>query len=189
MAGDLCVRFHQAVELIGRRWSGAVIQLLMQHRLRYAELRAAIPDISDRMLSERLRELEAAGIVVRTVLPDPPVRVEYDLTEKGRALKPALMAIGEWAERWVTAGVPLPAIAGADAAKASTRAPAAARTTGSAPAAAARVATAAPTSRTSPATATRTSPAGARTSAASSTTAATASNDRLRKRRVTTSSR
>ncbi len=90
MAGDLCVRFHQAVELIGRRWSGAVIQLLMQHRLRYAEFRAAIPDISDRMLSERLRELEAAGIVVRTVLPDPPVRVEYDLTEKGRALKPAL---------------------------------------------------------------------------------------------------
>lgn len=104
MAGDLCVRFHQAVELIGRRWSGAVIQLLMQHRLRYAELRAAIPDISDRMLSERLRELEAAGIVVRTVLPDPPVRVEYDLTEKGRALKPALNAIGEWAERWVPVG-------------------------------------------------------------------------------------
>ena len=106
MAGDLCGRFHQAVELIGRRWSGAVIHLLMQHRLRYAELRAAIPDISDRMLSERLRELEAAGIVVRTVLPDPPVRVEYDLTEKGRALKPAMMAIGEWAERWVSAAPP-----------------------------------------------------------------------------------
>ena len=111
MSGDLCVRFHQAVELIGRRWSGAVIQLLMQHRLRYAELRAAIPDISDRMLSERLRELEAAGIVVRTVLPDPPVRVEYDLTEKGRALKPALNAIGEWAERWVSAGATAPASA------------------------------------------------------------------------------
>src|SRR5918994_7386821 len=118
MAGDLCVRFHQAVELIGRRWSGAVIQLLMQRRLRYAELRAAIPDISDRMLSERLRELEAAGIVVRTVLPDPPVRVEYDLTEKGRALKPALHAIGEWAERWVSAGAPAPV--SADASKAAT---------------------------------------------------------------------
>jgi DNA-binding HxlR family transcriptional regulator len=104
MAGDLCSRFHQAVELIGRRWSGAVIQLLMQQRLRYAELRAAIPDISDRMLSERLRELEAAGIVVRTVLPDPPVRVEYDLTEKGRALQPAMNAIGAWAERWISAG-------------------------------------------------------------------------------------
>jgi DNA-binding HxlR family transcriptional regulator len=123
MAGDLCVRFHQAVELIGRRWSGAVIQLLMQHRLRYAELRAAIPDISDRMLSERLRELEAAGIVVRTVLPDPPVRVEYDLTEKGRALKPALIAIGEWAERWVSAGAPAAPPIGADSNKtAATRA-------------------------------------------------------------------
>jgi DNA-binding HxlR family transcriptional regulator len=117
MAGDLCVRFHQAVELIGRRWSGAVIQLLMQRRLRYAELRAAIPDISDRMLSERLRELEAAGIVVRTVLPDPPVRVEYDLTEKGRALKPSLNAIGEWAERWVTTGAPATP-AGTDSSKA-----------------------------------------------------------------------
>jgi DNA-binding HxlR family transcriptional regulator len=135
MAGDLCVRFHQAVELIGRRWSGAVIHLLMKNRLRYAELRAAIPDISDRMLSERLRELEAAGIVVRTVLPDPPVRVEYDLTEKGRALKPALAAIGEWAERWVSVG-PTTAPAGADSSKAApTRAsstrPAAATTTAS----------------------------------------------------------
>src|SRR6187402_1296074 len=102
----LCVRFHRAVELIGGRWTGAVIQLLFHGRLRYAELRAAIPDISDRMLSERLRELEAAGIVVRTVLPDPPVRVEYDLTEKGRALKPAMTAIGEWAERWVPGGAP-----------------------------------------------------------------------------------
>jgi DNA-binding HxlR family transcriptional regulator len=187
MAGDLCVRFHQAVELIGRRWSGAVIQLLMQHRLRYAELRAAIPDISDRMLSERLRELEAAGIVVRTVLPDPPVRVEYDLTEKGRALKPALMAIGEWAERWVTVGGPAPATGSGDAAKAATSRPTPTRsaaptrsaTLAPAPAPAARAATAPPTSRTSP--------AAPRTSAASA--AALASNDRLRKRRAAPSSR
>jgi DNA-binding HxlR family transcriptional regulator len=120
MAGDLCVRFHQAVELIGRRWSGAVIQLLMQQRLRYAELRAAIPDISDRMLSERLRELEAAGIVVRTVLPDPPVRVEYDLTEKGRALQPAMNAIGAWAERWISAGPATATPASADSPKSTT---------------------------------------------------------------------
>jgi DNA-binding HxlR family transcriptional regulator len=97
----LCARFHQAVELIGRRWSGAVIQILLQGRVRYAELRAAIPEISDRMLSERLRELEEAGIVVRTVVPMTPVRVEYELTDKGRALEPALAAIGVWAERWV----------------------------------------------------------------------------------------
>ena len=97
----LCARFHKAVELIGRRWSGAIIQILRQRPSRYAELRAAIPDITDRMLSERLRELEDEVIVVRTVIPETPVRVEYSLTAKGRALAPALDAIGVWAERWV----------------------------------------------------------------------------------------
>ena len=98
----LCARFHKAVELIGGRWTGAVIQLLFNGRLRFAELRAAIPDISDRMLSERLRELESEGIVARTVIPETPVRVEYELTEKGRALEHALSAVGKWAERWVS---------------------------------------------------------------------------------------
>jgi DNA-binding HxlR family transcriptional regulator len=99
---QLCVRFHRAVELIGGRWTGAVIQLLLNGRLRFAELRAAIPDISDRMLSERLRELETEGILARRVVPETPVRVEYELTEKGRALEQALAAVGRWAERWVT---------------------------------------------------------------------------------------
>ena len=107
---QLCVRFHRAVELIGSRWTGAVIQLLFQGRMRFAELRAAIPDISDRMLSERLRELEGEGIVDR--LPDTPVRVEYSLTEKGRALEQALSAVGKWAERWVTDPLPAAASAG-----------------------------------------------------------------------------
>jgi DNA-binding HxlR family transcriptional regulator len=98
----LCARFHHAVELIGRRWSGAVIQLLLGGRRRFAELRDAIPDISDRMLSERLRELEMEGIVARIVVPDTPVRVEYELTSKGRALENALGEIGRWAERWVS---------------------------------------------------------------------------------------
>ena len=97
----LCARFHKAVELIGRRWSGAIIQILRQQPSRYAELRAAVPDITDRMLSERLRELEEEQIVARTVIPETPVRVEYSLTSKGRALAPALDAIGHWAERWV----------------------------------------------------------------------------------------
>jgi DNA-binding HxlR family transcriptional regulator len=100
----LCARFHRAVELIGRRWSGAIIQLLLQRSQRYAELRAAIPDITDRMLSERLRELEDEKIVARTVIPETPVRVEYSLTPKGRALAPALEAIGHWAVKWVDSG-------------------------------------------------------------------------------------
>jgi DNA-binding HxlR family transcriptional regulator len=101
--GELCGRFHAAVELIGRRWSGAIIQMLFKGPSRYAELRSSIPDITDRMLSERLRELEDEHIVARTVIPETPVRVEYSLTPKGRALGPALEAIGHWAEKWVAA--------------------------------------------------------------------------------------
>ena len=103
-SAGLCARFHKAVELIGRRWSGAIIQILLNGPARYAELRSAIPDITDRMLSERLRELEEEAIVARTVVPETPVRVEYSLTPKGRALAPALAAIGHWAEKWVEAG-------------------------------------------------------------------------------------
>jgi DNA-binding HxlR family transcriptional regulator len=99
---SVCTRFHEAVELIGARWTGAILHVLLGGRVRYADLRSAVPEISDRMLSERLRALEEAGIVVRHVNPDPPVRVEYELTEKGRALEPSLAAIQAWAERWVS---------------------------------------------------------------------------------------
>ena len=98
----LCSRFHRASELIGRRWTGAIIYLLLRQPCRFATLRDAIPDITDRMLSERLQELEEEDIVVRTVLPEAPVRVEYSLTEKGRALTTAMNAIGAWAEEWIT---------------------------------------------------------------------------------------
>ena len=108
----LCVKFHKAVELIGGRWTGALIQLLLNGRMRFAELRAAVPEISDRMLSERLRELETEGIVARIVVPDTPVRVEYELTDKGHALEQALGAVGKWAERWVTDPPPAAAAAG-----------------------------------------------------------------------------
>lgn len=96
----LCTPFHHAIELIGRRWTGAIISLLLQTRCRYATLRDAIPDITDRMLSERLQELESEGIVERTVIPETPVRVEYSLTKKGRALATAVEAISDWAHKW-----------------------------------------------------------------------------------------
>ncbi len=99
----LCARFHRAVELVGRRWTGAVIRLLLNGRMRYAELRDAIPDISDRMLSERLRELETEGMLVRSVVPETPIRVEYELTPKGRALEAAVVEIEKWASRWGSA--------------------------------------------------------------------------------------
>ena len=99
--GPVCARFHEAVELIGARWTGAILHVLLRGRTRYADLRSAVPEIIDRMLSERLRELEQAGIVVRYVSAEPPVRVDYELTEKGSALEPALAEIAAWAERWI----------------------------------------------------------------------------------------
>jgi DNA-binding HxlR family transcriptional regulator len=99
---ELCTRFHRASELIGRRWTGAIIYVLLRARCRFATLRDAIPQITDRMLSERLQELEQEGIVARFVVPDTPIRVEYELTKKGRALATAMDAIAAWAERWVT---------------------------------------------------------------------------------------
>lgn len=97
----VCARFHRAVELIGSRWTGAIIQTLLQGKTRYALIKAAIPDITDRMLSERLRSLEAEDLVTRWVIADTPVRVEYELTEKGHSLQNALREIGTWAERWI----------------------------------------------------------------------------------------
>jgi len=98
---ELCSRFHRASELIGRRWTGAIIFVLLRSSCRFAALREAIPDITDRMLSDRLQELEAEGIVARTVVPDTPVRVEYSLTRKGRSLVTAIDAIAEWAHKWI----------------------------------------------------------------------------------------
>src|SRR5256885_14105708 len=89
---QLCDRFHRAIELIGRRWTGAIVFLLLGSPCRFATLRDAIPDITDRMLSERLQELEREGIVERTVVPETPVRVEYALSKKGRAPAPAIDA-------------------------------------------------------------------------------------------------
>jgi DNA-binding HxlR family transcriptional regulator len=97
-----CPFYHHAVELIGRRWTGAILRALLTGITRFSDLTAAIPGLSDRMLSERLKELEVEGIVERRVIPATPVRVEYHLTEKGRALGAVMEAISAWANRWLT---------------------------------------------------------------------------------------
>ncbi|MEZ0335658.1 MAG: winged helix-turn-helix transcriptional regulator, partial [Gemmatimonadales bacterium] len=74
---NFCPDFHRAVELIGKRWSGAIVREMMDGATRFGELRAAIPDISDRMLCARLKALEAEGILARQVYAETPVRVEY----------------------------------------------------------------------------------------------------------------
>ncbi len=96
-----CPYYTHAVELVGRRWSGAVLRALLLSKHRFNEIAGAIPGISDRMLSERLKELEAEGVVIRTVVAETPVRVSYHLTPKGEALHGVIAAMATWAEQWL----------------------------------------------------------------------------------------
>lgn len=97
----LCSLFHRAIELIGRRWSGAIIEMMRNGVVRFSDLRAAVPGLSDRMLSERLKELEAEGVVRRIVIPEMPVRIEYHLTPKGESLGQVLDSVAAWAHDWL----------------------------------------------------------------------------------------
>jgi DNA-binding HxlR family transcriptional regulator len=96
-----CPRYHEAVELVGKRWTGAILLVLLDGPLHFSGIRQLVPELSDRLLSERLKELEAEGIVERRVLDGSPVRVEYSLTEKGEALEPAVRALKEWGREWM----------------------------------------------------------------------------------------
>src|SRR5246500_4890190 len=100
-ASGCCPLYHEAVELVGRRWTGAILRVLMDGSLRFSEIAQAVPELSDRLLSERMKELEARGIVERRVYPGPPVRVEYGLSTMGRELEPALSELQDWARRWL----------------------------------------------------------------------------------------
>src|SRR4051794_5368765 len=104
-----CPHLHEAVELVGRRWTGAILETLRtaDRPLRFSEIAAAIPDLSDRLLSERVKELEARGLIDREVHPGPPVKVTYTLTDMGRALEPALSELKSWAQAWLAPGHPV----------------------------------------------------------------------------------
>jgi len=97
-------KYHHAVELIGRRWTGAIIRAMLNGAKHFSELTTTIPGLSDRLVSVRLKELEAEGIVERVVIPDKPVRIEYLLTQKGKALDTVVEAVDSWAEEWVPNG-------------------------------------------------------------------------------------
>lgn len=96
----MCPKYEKAMEIIGKRWTGLIIRVLMGGPRRFKEIKEQIPDMSDRMLTERMKELESAGILSRHVYPETPVRIEYELTEKGRGLKKVIDSIGDWAEQW-----------------------------------------------------------------------------------------
>jgi DNA-binding HxlR family transcriptional regulator len=96
-----CSAYHAAIELIGKRWTGAIVFVLLDGPLRFSEVKVLVPDLSDRLLSERLKELEAEGIVERRASEGVPMRIEYVLTEKGRALEPAVRSLKVWARSWL----------------------------------------------------------------------------------------
>jgi len=102
--GEVCPNFHEAIELIGKRWTGAILCALTERPMRFGELGKAVPGLSDRLLSQRLRELEEEGLVERQVEAGTPVRVTYSLTDAGRDLGPAIQELKSWARRWKRAG-------------------------------------------------------------------------------------
>ena len=104
--GQVCEHFQHAAEILGRRWTPQVIRILLYGPARFGELRERVPGISDTLLSERLKQLEAEGIVIRTVHGGRPVLIEYSLTESGAGLGKAIDALGEWAERFAQVDAP-----------------------------------------------------------------------------------
>lgn len=96
----MCPKFENAFELLGKRWTGLIIRTLISGQKRFSDIAEAIPNMSARMLTERFKELENHGIVIRKVYPETPVRIEYELTEKGHELETVMDEIQKWAEKW-----------------------------------------------------------------------------------------
>ncbi|WBW49549.1 helix-turn-helix domain-containing protein [Peptoniphilus equinus] len=98
---QMCPKFEDAFELLGKRWTGLIIRTLLGGKKRFSDVAAAIPHLSARMLTERFKELEKQGVVERKVYSETPVRIEYELTEKGRDLSKVMDEIQIWAEKWI----------------------------------------------------------------------------------------
>lgn len=100
---QLCPKLECTFDFLGKKWNGLIIDVLLEDGTqRFVELASKIPDVSDRVLVERLKELEEAGILLRTQHPTEKKRIDYSLTEKGIALKPVMQEIQTWGEEWIT---------------------------------------------------------------------------------------
>lgn len=97
----MCPKYECAADFLGKKWTGKIIHVLLGGPKRFKDIKEQIPEMSDKMLTDRMKELEAVGVVVRNVYPEMPVRIEYELTEKGRDLEPVICSIQEWAEKWI----------------------------------------------------------------------------------------
>jgi len=108
---EFCFSYASLMDLLGRRWMGIILRVLMTGPHRFSEILAAVPGLSDPLLTQRLRDLEARSLVDRRVLPTSPVRVEYELTEAGRDLERAVRTLAQWAEKWLPLVASEPAVA------------------------------------------------------------------------------
>jgi DNA-binding HxlR family transcriptional regulator len=99
----VCQHFQQAAELVGKRWMPQIVRAVEDDKARFSDIRDSVPTISDHVLSQRLKELETAGIVTRTVTPSTPVCISYTLTERGRGLATVMAELAAWAEHWSSA--------------------------------------------------------------------------------------
>ncbi|MBO9596676.1 MAG: helix-turn-helix transcriptional regulator [Cohnella sp.] len=97
----MCPKYESAAELLGKKWTGLIIRVLLGGPKRFKDIKEQIPDMSDKMLTDRMKELEALGILTRTVYPEMPVRIEYELTEKGHQLEEVIVSIQNWGETWM----------------------------------------------------------------------------------------
>ncbi|MFS0820883.1 winged helix-turn-helix transcriptional regulator [Bacillus sp. 1P02SD] len=96
-----CSKVEELYHMIGKKWMGLIVHTLMEEPKRFSEIHASIPDLSKRMLNERIKELEDCGLVLRNVITDRPVRTEYSLTKKGHELGKALKTVEDWANNWL----------------------------------------------------------------------------------------
>jgi len=97
---EFCPQYASLMDLLSRRWMGIILRVLMSGPHRFSEILAAVPGLSDPLLTQRLREMESKELLERRVFPTSPVRVEYELTEAGRDLERAVRVLSEWAEKW-----------------------------------------------------------------------------------------
>ena len=97
----MCPRYEAAADILGKKWTGRIIRVLLGGPKRFKDVKEQIPEMSDKMLTDRMKELEAEGIVNRHVYPEMPVRIEYELTTKGKDLQPVIETIQAWGERWL----------------------------------------------------------------------------------------
>ncbi|WP_337098042.1 winged helix-turn-helix transcriptional regulator [Paenibacillus sp. YIM B09110] len=97
----MCPKYEAAADILGKKWTGRIIRVLLGGPKRFKEIKEQIPEMSDKMLTDRMKELETQNIINRNVYPEMPVRIEYDLTDKGRELQPVIESIQKWGEEWM----------------------------------------------------------------------------------------